>query len=133
MKKYYLLALILSAIFNNATSQTTKHYDIARMLSDNQLIVNPGYSAKVFDEGGKKGITCTGTVWLKDVAFERGIVEFDVRGRNEFFKSFVGIVFNAVDTTKGENICFRPFNFQHHDPGPRGSPVEYPRRPGNPY
>jgi hypothetical protein len=133
MKKYYMIVLMLLIAFVKADGQNTKRYDLAKMLTGKDLIINPGYTAQVFDEGEKRGITCTGTVWLKDIAFEEGIVELDIRGRNEFLKSFVGIVFNAVDTTTRENICFRPFNFRHSDPVRRSYSLQYTSEPEYPY
>jgi acetyl esterase/lipase len=63
-----------------------------------------------FSEG--QGI---GTAWLNDKTFSEGIIEFDVRGRDELQKSFVGIAFHGTDEKHYEAVYFRPFNFNVAD------------------
>jgi len=133
MKRYHIIALVLLSAIGKVNGQSAKRYNLAKMLPRQELIVNPGYSAKALNEGGKNSITCTGTIWLKNITFEEGMVALDIRGRNEFLKSFVGIVFNAVDTTTRENICFRQVNFRHSDPVRRTWSLQYTCDPEYPY
>jgi len=132
MKKYFLILTVLNFIYTNVSSQVN-HYDLKKMLANGQLEVNPGHKAAAFNDGGKKGITFTGVVWLNGVEFKTGTVEVDIRGRNEFLKSFVGLVFNANDTIRYENICFRPFNFRHEDATRRSWSLAYTSEPDYPY
>lgn len=52
-----------------------------------------------------------GILWLKDLAFFNGIIELDIKGKNETGKSFVGVAFHGLDNSTYEAIYFRPFNF----------------------
>jgi hypothetical protein len=63
-----------------------------------------------FSEGQGVGIA-----WLDGRTFSEGIIEFDVRGRDEIQKSFVGIVFHGTDEKNYEAVYFRPFNFNVAD------------------
>jgi Domain of Unknown Function (DUF1080) len=74
-----------------------------------------------FQEKGKKGAIRfneapgSGGAWLNGKAFSTGTIEFDVRGRDSFQRSFVGVAFHGVDNETYEAIYFRPFNFQATD------------------
>ncbi|KZS41089.1 hypothetical protein AWE51_23330 [Aquimarina aggregata] len=48
---------------------------------------------------------------IKDVEFEKGIIEIEFLGENNPGKSFIGIAFNIQDDKTYEAIYFRPFNF----------------------
>jgi len=106
--------------------------DLQQMLAENKLEANPGHLLKAMQDGDKKGITCTGVVWLP-LEFNQGTIELDLRGRNEFLKSFLGIVFNTTDTVTYEDILFRPFNFRHEDPVRRTWSLAYTAEPDFPY
>jgi hypothetical protein len=122
MKKLvFILTLLLIGV--KSFSQTI---DLQKMLADGNLVYGPSSGVKPFDEGDKKGITCRDNVWLKGVDFTYGIIELDIRGRNEFLKSFPGIAFYAADTSRNYDVIyFRPFNFSHTDPVRRTWSVQY--------
>lgn len=48
---------------------------------------------------------------LKDIEFDNGIIEIELKGENNPGKSFIGIAFNIQNTETYEAIYFRPFNF----------------------
>lgn len=117
---FILIALLMST---NLFSQTI---DLQKMLADGKLIYGSSSQIKQFEEGNKKGITCRDNVWLKNIDFSYGTIELDIRGRNEFLKSFPGIAFYAVDTSRNYDVIyFRPFNFRHADPVRRTWSVQY--------
>jgi len=121
--KRTLFILVALVIGIKSFSQTI---DLQKMLADGNLVYGPSSEVKAFEEGGKKGITCRDNVWLKDVAFIYGTIELDIRGRNEFLKSFPGIAFYAIDTSRNYDVIyFRPFNFRHADPVRRTWSVQY--------
>src|ERR687885_568722 len=43
---------------------------------------------------GKPG---DGVAWLNDVTFQKGVIEFDVKGKNVMQQSFVGIAFHGLN------------------------------------
>ncbi|HEY9004043.1 MAG TPA: hypothetical protein VIM89_21980 [Mucilaginibacter sp.] len=116
---------ILVALLTSATS-FSQTIDLQKMLADGNLVYGPSSQVKPFEEGDKKGISCRDNVWLKDINFSYGTIEVDIHGRNEFLKSFPGIAFYAVDTSRNYDVIyFRPFNFRHADPVRRTWSVQY--------
>lgn len=125
--------ILLLAIFLSGGKAFCQTFDLQQMLAENKLAANPGHGVKTMQDGDKKGITFTGIIWIKGLEFNEGTIETDLRGRNEFLKSFVGIVFNTADTSTFEDILFRPFNFRHQDPVRRTWSLAYTSEPGFPY
>lgn len=69
-----------------------------------------------------------GILYLNDFLFENGTIEFDVKGRDIFQKSFVGLAFHIENDSTYDAIYFRPFNFK--TPGKEGRSVQYISIPG---
>jgi hypothetical protein len=123
MKKIILIVTLLSVADFSAYCQTI---DLQKMLADKNLVFNIANQVKPMQDGAKKGVTCKDNIWLKNVDFSYGLIELDIRGRNEFLKSFPGIAFHASDTSRDyEVVYFRPFNFQSTDPVRRTWSVQY--------
>ncbi|MCW3119255.1 MAG: hypothetical protein JWM28_3337, partial [Chitinophagaceae bacterium] len=72
-------------------------------------------------------------VWLKDIRFTDGTLGIDLRGKDVFLQSFLGIAFHAVDTARYDVVYFRPFNFRHEDDLRRKWSVQYMALPDNDY
>jgi hypothetical protein len=70
-----------------------------------------------------------GIAWINDKAFKSGIIEFDVKGKDEFQGSFVGIAYHGLNDSTYESIYFRPFNFLATDPGRKSHAVQYIANP----
>lgn len=66
-----------------------------------------------------------GVAWVSGVQFEKGMIEFDVKGKDIFQQSFVGIAFHGVDDSTYQAIYFRPFNFHASDPERKKHAVQY--------
>lgn len=66
-----------------------------------------------------------GIAWVKAQAFTEGTIEVDVKGKDVFQQSFVGIAFHGVDDSSFEAIYFRPFNFHSPDPARVFHAVQY--------
>jgi len=45
--------------------------------------------------------------------FKEGIIDIDLRGKDVFLQSFLGIAFDVTDNNHYEAVYFRPFNFRH--------------------
>ena len=67
----------------------------------------------------------SGVVWIKELQFKSGIIEFDVKGKDVFQESFVGIAFHGLNDSSYEAVYFRPFNFQSTDAIRRKHAVQY--------
>ena len=121
--KQIVLILVALLMDSRLFSQTI---DLKQMLADGKLSLLSSSQVRPFEEGDKRGITCHDNVWLKNIDFSFGTIEVDIRGRNEFLKSFPGIAFYAVDTSRNYDVVyFRPFNFRSPDPVRRTWSMQY--------
>ncbi|MEJ7682517.1 MAG: hypothetical protein WKG06_32620 [Segetibacter sp.] len=66
-----------------------------------------------------------GVAWINNLTFGKGIIEFDVKGKNILQQSFVGIAFHGLNDSTYDAIYFRPFNFQSTDSIKRSHSVQY--------
>lgn len=69
-----------------------------------------------------------GILYLNEFQFENGKVEFEVKGKDELQKSFVGLAFHIQNDSTYDAVYFRPFNFK--SPGKEGRSVQYISIPG---
>jgi hypothetical protein len=132
MMSAFVLALALSAAATGGSRKTVRP-NLDRLAR--------GEGWKVFErsvsslkDGDKKGVRfdarpTIGVAWLENFEFGDGEIEFDVRGRDEFQRSFVGVVFHGVDERTYEAIYFRPFNFKSADALRRLHAVQYISHP----
>ena len=87
-----------------------------------------------FADANRKGIRMDaasgdGVVYLNDVEFANGTIEFDVRGKDVQGQSFVGVAFHGVDSSTYDAIYFRPFNFLAADSARHAHAVQYISHP----
>jgi len=121
--KQLMIALLL-LIAGHMHGQTTS-YDLSQLLKEDKLVAHSNEPVQPLNANGYKGISSKGIVWLKDVTFKEGTVDVDLRGKDVFLQSFLGIAFHGIDTTTYEVIYFRPFNFRHADTLRRKWSVQY--------
>jgi hypothetical protein len=110
-------------------------YDLSNLLETNKLETF-NRTISVFTENGKKGIRFSksandGIAWLKGIEFSNGTIEIDIRGKDIFQQSFVGVAFHGLDNETLDAVYFRPFNFQSTDPVRRIHAVQYVSQPDN--
>ncbi len=84
----------------------------------------------LFSEGNRAALRFDelpgdGLAWWPEAKFSDGVIEFDVRGKNEFQRSFVGVAFHGQDERTYDAVYFRPFNFRAADPARRNHAVQY--------
>lgn len=87
-------------------------------------VTDEKHKAVQFDEAAGQGFA-----WLEGVEFENGVIEFDVRGKDELQKSFVGVAFRGLDDTNQDVVYFRPFNFKAENQVRRIHAVQYVSHP----
>src|SRR5476649_1573668 len=105
--KIFALPVSFACCVFTACAQQSEHYNLVQLLKDNKLATTPGQQTQVID-GQKQAISTKGIVWLKDVNFKQGIIEVDLRGKDVFLQSFLGIAFHAPDTATYDVIILGP-------------------------
>jgi hypothetical protein len=70
-----------------------------------------------------------GIVWLPVKDFKNGTIEIEMRGKDVFQRSFIGIAFHGVDDINYDAIYCRPFNFFAKDSLRRIHAVQYISHP----
>ncbi len=86
--------------------------DVARFAGD-----RPGVHVS---EGADAGI-----VWIGGSDVAEGTIAVDVRGRDVFQRSFLGLAFHRQDDKAYEAVYLRPFNFRATDPARHQHAVQY--------
>jgi hypothetical protein len=126
----FLFCLVISSV---CEAQKIEKYNLDKLFSDNELVYGPNQHVNAIDESKRQGVTATGIVLIKNVTFSTGSIDVDIRGRDVFQQSFLGIAFHAVDTITYDCIYFRPFNFQSTDTLRRKHMVQYISQPDYPW
>jgi hypothetical protein len=70
-----------------------------------------------------------GLAWVPEIELADGVIEVDLRGKDEPGQSFVGIAFHGSDAQTYEGVYLRPFNFRAQDPERRAHAVQYISHP----
>jgi hypothetical protein len=70
-----------------------------------------------------------GFAWVKGLDMNEGCLALDVKGSNEFGRSFVGIAFRALDADVYDTVYVRPFVFQSDNPEHVANGVQYMAMP----
>jgi hypothetical protein len=108
-------------------SAALQQIDLAERLSAGKLRV---VNREVTTIQGTRGVHLhqrpgTGIAWVEGSEFGDGTIELDVRGRDVFQQSFVGVAFHRRDDATYEAVYLRPFNFRATDPARRMHAVQY--------
>jgi len=77
--------------------------------------------------------TDAGLAWIKGVARTEGCLSLEVRGSNEFGRSFVGIAFRGLDKDTYDVVYVRPFRFRSEDPAEAAHGLQYMSMPDHPW
>ncbi len=91
-------------------------------------------AATTVEEEGRKGVRLDerpgdGIALLEGVNFTNGVIECEIKGKDVFQKSFVGLAFRGVDEKTQDVVYCRPFNFRAADPDRRSHAVQYVSHP----
>ncbi|RYE27025.1 MAG: hypothetical protein EOP45_02525 [Sphingobacteriaceae bacterium] len=131
--KLFFIFLFLQAVSFTVCAQKKYPYNLSSLLQANKLIIYPGKTVNRLNDGSKQGITCNGIVWLKGLDFKTGQIDLDIRGRDVFQQSFLGIAFHGIDTITYDAVYFRPFNFRSADTLRAKHTVQYVSEPTFPW
>ena len=104
-----------------------QQYNLANLLRSDNLIGSSRFHARPL---GDSAVSTLGLLWLKGVTFDQGTLDIDLRGKDAFLKSFLGLAFHGANDSTYEVVFFRPFNFQHADTLRHDWSVQYMALPG---
>ena len=126
MSKKFIFFLIFFIGTAHVYGQKTCRYNLVELLNENKLdTTSKTETQPLNDSTYKQAISTKRIVYIKDVTFSKGTIEVDIRGKDIFLQSFLGIAFHGVDTTTYDAVYFRPFNFMHPDSLRRKWAVQY--------
>jgi hypothetical protein len=123
----------MGGIVSPAHGQKERHYNLSGLLKKNQLMTTPLQQTQVLENSLPGAISTKGVVWCKEIHFTEGTIDIDLRGKNVFLQSFLGIAFHGRDISTYDVLYFRPFNFRHADSLRRKWSVQYMSLPDFPY
>jgi hypothetical protein len=117
-----LLMTVAAAGAGEVDLKKFAHHDAHARVHNRQAatLENAGRTVLTLSAGAGDGLA-----WLDDTSFTTGVIEGDIKGRNNPGASFVGIAFHGLDAKTFEAIYFRPFNFAQTDPVRRAHAVQY--------
>lgn len=75
--------------------------------------------------GGNRKGSNVGMAIVRDLSFQTGTIDVDLRGAGEEGASFLGVAFGVIDATRYEAVYFRPFRFRAEDPVEHAHAVQY--------
>ena len=134
MSKAATIFIVLLCPALHSFAQQTIAYDLADLLQKNQLAIDTSNHATILnDNDHPNAVSLQKIAWLKNISFKEGTIDIDLRGKDVFLKSFLGIAFHAGDSNHYELVYFRPFNFQYPDTARRRWSLQYMYIPDYPW
>lgn len=131
MKK--LLTIIAVIAMTYSYSQEEQKFNLYELFQKESLII---FNREVvpIDTLSKKYIQVSekeneGIIWLPINDFKNGTIKIEMRGKDVFQKSFIGIAFHGQDNTTYDAVYCRPFNFLATDPGRKIHAIQYISHP----
>ena len=128
---YRLIFLLF--LSNSLFAQQSKTVDLYDWHTEKKLtIVNCEAEAVIesdirfirFSEKNTEGL-----VWVPITDFKNGVIELEMRGKDVFQKSFIGIVFHALNDSTYDAVYCRPFNFLAKDSVRKIHAIQYISHP----
>lgn len=110
-----------------------QQYDLVQLLKSGRLAPFSKQAPEITPGSDRKAISAAGITWLEGISFDEGTIEVDLRGKDVFQQSFLGIAFGGRDTAHYEVIYFRPFNFGSSDTLRQKHTVQYMSMPDYPW
>lgn len=134
MSKKLMVFFISILLCHCTTAQKTISFNLADLLKENQLITDTSnHAISLNDSPYTNAVSLQNIVWLKNISFKEGTVDVDLRGKDVFLRSFLGIAFHAQNAGHYELVYFRPFNFLYSDTARRRWSLQYMVIPDYPW
>lgn len=128
-----IITISLSFFCAVTFAQKKQKLKLYKLLKNNELSTL-NREAKVIDSLSNSYIKLSenkseGIVWLPIKNFKNGTVKIEMRGKNVFQKSFIGIAFHGQDDKTYDAVYCRPFNFIAKDSIRRVHAIQYVSHP----
>src|SRR5438270_7200818 len=134
MIKILIFCFFFSVCIPDVNAKQIYHYNLAQLSNEKKLETDTATKINILDDKDHAdAITIKGIAWLKNSLFTKGIIDVDLRGKNVFLQSFLGIAFHGVNDSTYDVVYFRPFNFRHKDIARRKWSVQYMSMPDYDY
>jgi hypothetical protein len=111
----YSLTLILSIAGLALTPQDIEVVNRTAVVANGEVQLNAAPGA--------------GLAWIKSLNLNEGCLSLELKGTNEFGRSFVGIAFRAADQDIYDTVYVRPFVFQSDKPEVAANGIQYMSMP----
>ncbi len=131
--KALIFSILLIFILPAYGQKTSRTYDLKKLFKESQFTLfqrnfvesaeKTKSSVKLNESSGE------GIAWINGLTFSEGIIEVDLKGKDEFQKSFLGIAFHGLNDSTYDAIYFRPFNFATKDSVRKIHAVQYISHP----
>lgn len=116
--------LIMSSIIGG--TEVTRAQNLKEKYKVVNRVINLDKKSGVIQLNEAEG---AGIAWINNKEFTEGTIEFEVKGKDKFQGSFLGIAFHGLNDSIYESIYFRPFNFRASDPDRKSHAVQYIANP----
>ncbi len=128
---YRLIFLLF--LSNSIFAQQTKTIDLYAWHAKGKLSIIHREVERI-DEAGNRFIRLSekggeGLVWLPLNDFKNGVIEIEMRGKDVFQRSFIGIAFHALNDSTYDAVYCRPFNFFAKDSVRKIHAIQYISHP----
>jgi hypothetical protein len=119
-----LLSMLVGAV--QSATPTVQQINLAERLAAGTLkVVNREITAGSAGSVHLSARPDVGIAWIDGTDFSEGAIEVDVRGKDVFQQSFLGLAFHGKDDNTYESVYIRPFNFRATDPARHDHAVQY--------
>jgi hypothetical protein len=129
MKNLIILLLLSSVTF----AQKSQTFNLTKLQKKGKLIV-VNREIKTVTEGDRNFIKLEdkegeGLVWLPIKNFKNGTLEIEMRGKDVFQRSFIGLIFHGQNDSTYDAVYCRPFNFFAKDSVRKIHAIQYISHP----
>src|SRR5215475_3028982 len=123
-----LVCALLGLAVAQSTAPAVQRIDLAERLTARSFPAVNRQVTKLSAPTGAVHLSAgenVGLAWVDGTDFREGTIELDVRGKDVYQESFLGVAFHAKNDTTYESVYIRPFNFRATDPARHHHAAQY--------
>jgi hypothetical protein len=112
MRSIFVILVCLGCALNLSAQQKVVTPDLSK-IGDSKMWTPRNRTATFRDALILDAKDGDGLARLNEFVFENGIIDLDIKGKDEQGKSFVGVAFHGLNDSTYDAIYFRAFNFKN--------------------